>query len=70
MSTKIHFEITCFERMLVITIENQDDLGKAYDIMYNAYDEWCDGVEQCGDMCCEEYITSCLREAGIKFRGE
>ena len=70
MSIKIQFEIRCFDRDLIILLEDQSDIGRAHDIMYEAYNDWCDGAEQCGDMCCEEYIIDCLKEAEIKFRSE
>lgn len=70
MKTEIQFQIPCFERELVVIVANKSDIDKAYNIMNKAYDDWCEGLEVCGDMCCEEYIISCLREAGIELRGE
>lgn len=64
---RINFYIHCFDRELVIELENEPDFTEAKFIINMAYDEWCNNSKEVADMCCEEYICSRLKEKGIKF---
>ena len=64
---RINFYIHCFDRELVIELENESDFIEAEFIINTAYDEWCENSEEVGDICCEEYICSILKKNGIRF---
>lgn len=67
IKTRIVFNIHCFDRELVIDLENKLDFEQAENIMNEAYDKWCEEPDEVGDVCCEEYICECLDKTGIKF---
>lgn len=61
---KIYYFVHCFERYLIIEVE-ESKKEQAEHIIDSAYDDWCNS-DTCE--CCEEYILSCLADAGIAFR--
>lgn len=64
---QFEFYVRCFDRNLIVELKSEKDKENAEKLMEEAYDRWCEQLEDVADSCCEEYICESLTAAGLEF---